>query len=284
MMANNNKDFEVFAREYQNEEKEILILTSDDSYGAMKSKDSWEASYNFLAYVDVASNELKMGNGRIHWLISDAENSEHGPGWPYYLKKGVIYLLKVRELVDKTVPEGRMPSFYNRFMVVDVIEENANNDDLLAILAEYRKPVIITDKALGEFELDKDFEMFEGTINWLGKDISAYLEVNIDNKGSWTKTMNALRSLYEQQEQRDAEFRSFAAKQLTPLANDWNDDEDAVEISEKDFADRIRISSLTVTSGGGYTAYYDDDDLFFGHAVTVYGTIKKGIKSATIEG
>jgi hypothetical protein len=169
-------------------------------------------------------------------------------------------------------------------MVVVVIEENAHNDDLLAILAEYRKPVIIADKVLGEFELNKDFEMFDGTINWLGEDISASMEVNIDNKGSWTKAMNVLRSLYEHQEQRDAEFRAFAAKQLTPLANKWNDDEDATEISEKDFADRIRLSSLAVTSGGSYTAYYDDDDLFFGHAVTVYGTIKKGIKSATIEG
>jgi len=121
-------------------------------------------------------------------------------------------------------------------------------------------------------------------LNGKGKNISVHLEVNIDSKGSWTKAMNVLRALFEQQKLKDLEFRTFAAEQLTNLANDWREDEETVEISQKDFAERISLSELSVSSGGSFTAYYDDDDMFASHAVTVYGSIKKGLKSATIEG
>ena len=192
--------------------------------------------------------------------------------------------LIVRELIDKVVPPDRIPSFYNRFMLIEVLEEDVQNKELLDILAKYRKPIIISDKMLGEFTLNKDFEMFKGKIEWQGKNISVHLEVNIDSKGSWTKAMNVLRALFEQQKLKDLEFRTFAAEQLTNLANDWREDEETVEISQKDFAERISLSELSVSSGGSFTAYYDDDDMFASHAVTVYGSIKKGLKSATIEG
>jgi hypothetical protein len=169
-------------------------------------------------------------------------------------------------------------------MVVGVLEENAHSDELLAILAEYRKPVIISDEVLGTFELNKNLSLFDGTIPWCGRDVSVFLEVNQDNEGSWTKALNALRVLFEQQEQRDAEFRAFAADQLTKLANDWRQDEETAEISKDDFMRRIHLTTLAVASDGNCTAYYHDDDMFWGHAVTVYGNVKKGLKSANIEG
>jgi hypothetical protein len=73
-------------------------------------------------------------------------------------------------------------------------------------------------------------------------------------------------------------------KTVTNLANDWSQDEDAVEISKEDFIDRISLTSLSVTSSGDFTAYYNDDDMFLGHAVAVYGNSVTGIKSANIEG
>jgi hypothetical protein len=53
---------------------------------------------------------------------------------------------------------------------------------------------------------------FEGAVDWLGKEISVSLEVNIDYKASWTKAMNALRVLFGEQRKRDSEFRGM--KQL----------------------------------------------------------------------
>jgi hypothetical protein len=166
--------------------------------------------------------------------------------------------------------------------VAEVLEEGVQNDVLNALLEEYRKPVRISDPLLGEFELNKDFGMFEGTIDWLGKEIFVSLEVNIDYKAGWTKAMKALRVLFEEQRKRDSEFRDFAADELTALANDWSQDENL--ISKEDFIDKISLSSLSLTSGGKFIAYYDDGDMFYGHAVTVYGSLKKGLEAANIEG
>ena len=49
-------------------------------------------------------------------------------------------------------------------------------------------------------------------------------------------------------------------------------------------ARRISLTSLSVTSGGSFTAWFDCDEMFTDHAVTVYGSLKKGLKATNIEG
>ena len=53
---------------------------------------------------------------------------------------------------------------------------------------------------------------------------------------------------------------------------------------EEELARRISLTSLSVTSGGSFTAWFDCDEMFTDHAVTVYGSLKKGLKAANIEG
>ncbi len=283
-MLTNNKDFKAFEGSYKSEEKEILILIGSVSGGAGKFRDSWDASQSFLAYVDLEINELKEGEGCVDWLISEEESKEHGTMWPFYFQDDTIYRLKVRELKDENVPEGGLSYFYNRFMVVEVLEENIQNNELQAILTEYKKPVEIVDEKLGKFDLNKDYAMFEGSIKWLGEEVSVLLEVDVDDKETWTEVMDILRMLHEQQEQKDIEFRNFAGEKLTELANKWLEDENQ-EITKNDFIKRISLSELSISfDGGSFTAYYDDDDMFYGHVVSVYGNINDGLKSATIEG
>lgn len=284
LFGKKNKDFEVFANEYTKEEKEILVLTNDQSGGAGKLNNSWDASQYFLVYFDIEKNELKKGDGRVNWLLTDKECKEYGTTYPYNFKPGTIYHLRVRELKDKTVPEGRLPSFYNRFMVVKVIKENVQNDELLGVLEDYRKPIKITDEVLGEFELNKDYGMFEGNIDWLNENVSVSLEVDIDDKQTWNETLSILKVLFNAQKQKDLEFRTFAGEKLTSLANDWLQDENK-EITNDEFERRIKLSELVISyDGGDFTAYYNDDDMFYGHIITVYGNLKDGLESAQIEG
>lgn len=278
-----NKDYKSFSDDYQPQEKEILILTSDASGGAGKLNDSWDSSQHFLAYVDLDSQEFYKGEGRVNWLLTEEECEELGTEYPYNFEKGTIYHLKVRELIDKNVPEGRLPSFYNRFMVIEVLHQDVKNEALQEVLTEYRKPVIITDATLGKFELNKDYSTFEGNIVWKDKDVSVSLEVEVDNKKTWTETLEMLRKLYSEQNKYDKEFRDFAAKELTELANDWAE-EDVEEIKEESFSKRISLSELTVNFEGEYTAYYSDDDLFYGHVIMVSGNMTDGPESADIAG
>ncbi len=89
-----------------------------------------------------------------------------------------------------------------------------------------------------------------------------------------------------EQEKWDREMRDFAAKKLTALACEWREsaDELAPEISEESFAGKIELRTVTMTAGGSFSAYFDDDDMFFGHFIAVGGTLKKGVISADMEG
>ena len=35
---------------------------------------------------------------------------------------------------------------------------------------------------------------------------------------------------------------------------------------------------------GSFSAYFDDDDMFFGHCVTAYGTLADGVAKVNMEG
>ena len=44
------------------------------------------------------------------------------------------------------------------------------------------------------------------------------------------------------------------------------------------------VDAISAVSGGSFTAWFDCDEMFTDHAVTVYGSLKKGLKTANIEG
>ena len=149
----------------------------------------------------------------------------------------------------------------------------------------------IRDRVLGELTLNKDYDAFEGEIQWCGKDVNLSLEVNAESKPSWTRARSAAKKLLADCETWDKAMREFAAKSLTGLANDWlsQDEEnprnpETDPITEEELARRISLIDLTVTSGGSFTAYFDCDEMFTDHAVVVYGSMKKGVKDAYIEG
>ena len=121
--------------------------------------------------------------------------------------------------------------------------------------------------------------------------MSLSLEVNAESKSSWSRARTAAKKFVTGQGTWDKAMREFAAKKLTGLANDWmaQDEENSRDpetdpITEEEFARRLALSDLTVTSGGSFTAYFDCGEMFTDHAVTVDGSLKKGVKDARIEG
>ena len=56
------------------------------------------------------------------------------------------------------------------------------------------------------------------------------------------------------------------------------------EITEESFARRIELRTIAMDADGSFSAYFDDDDMFFGHCVTAYGTLTDGVTAANMEG
>ena len=262
---------------FEKTEKEIIVLRHEGGGGSLRNG-FWDWAAYFLAYEDCETGELHKEEGRIVFPVTDKENL------PYQFEDETIYKLKVRAKLPEEVPNGALP-IKNHFLVVEVLEKNAACKELEEILAEYRKPIILQDDVLGELTYDKQIKSFEGNIAWLGGKVHISLYVDKDNKSGITKAKKALKTMVSEQEKWDAELRSFAAKKLTKLACEWAEsDDETSEITEESFAKRISLSSICMTSGGSFSAYFDDDDLFFGHCITVCGSLKKGIVSADMEG
>ena len=100
-----------------------------------------------------------------------------------------------------------------------------------------------------------------------------------------------MKKLLAEQASWDKLLREMAALKLTPLANEWLADNDQSDrdpennpITEDEFARRIRITEFSVSPGGRFTAWFEDDDLFWGHVATVDGTLQKGPIGADIQG
>ena len=262
---------------FEKKEKEIIALRHEGGGGSLRNG-FWEWDEYFLAYVDCETGELHKEEGRIEFPVIDKEEP------PFQFEEETIYKLRVREKLPEEIPEGVLPS-KNYFLVVDILEEDAVCPELEEMLIEYRKPVVLQDDILGELTYDKQLKSFEGNMAWLRGEIHISLYVDKDNKSGITKAKKALKIMVLEQEKWDADLRSFAAQELTKLACEWAEsEEEAALITEESFAKRISLSLIWVSSGGSFTAYLDDDDLFFGHSITVCGSPKNGLVSADIEG
>lgn len=283
MRSQNDMTQAEWERTFEEEAKEILVLLAGGS-GAGKMNGFWDVSHYFIAYVDCQTGALHTGDGRIVYPVSD-EESDAG-GILDRFRREAVYRLKARKKIPHEIPEGVTASSQNQFLIVEVLEEDAPCPALEEVMAEYRRPVVVTDEVLGELTLDKDLDMFEGEVLWRGEQICLSLEVDAANEDTWADARRAMKAMLAEQDRWDRNMRASAARELTELACEWREsaDEEVPEITEESFACRIELRNIAMDADGSFSAYFDDDDMFFGHCVTVCGTLADGVTAANMEG
>ena len=283
MRSQNNMTQAEWERTFEDEAREILVLLAGGG-GAGKRNGFWDVSHYFIAYVDCQTGALHTSDGRIVYPVSDEEHDAGGILDRF--RREAVYRLKARKKIPHEIPEGMTASSQNEFLIVEVLEEDTPCPALEEVLAEYRRPVVVTDEVLGELTLDKDLDVFEGEVLWRGEQICLSLEVDVANEDTWTAAVAAMKQMMADQDRWDRDMRAFAARELTELACDWREsaDEDVPEITEESFAQRIELTSIAMDPDGSFSAYFDDDDMFFGHCVTAYGTLTDGVRTVNMEG
>ena len=268
---------------FEEDAREILVLLAGGA-GAGKRNGFWDVSHYFIAYVDCQTGALHTGDGRIVYPVSDEQHDAGGILDRF--RREAVCRLKARKKIPHEVPEGVTASSQNQFLIVDVLEEDAPCPALEEVLADYHRPVVVVDEVLGELTLDKDLDMFEGEVLWRGEQIYVSLEVDAANEDTWADASRAMKAMLAEQDRWDGDMRASAARELTELACEWREsaDEEVPEITEESFARRIELRSIAMDADGSFSAYFDDDDMFFGHCVTVYGTLADGVTAANMEG
>ena len=283
MRSQDNMTQAEWERTFEEEAKEILVLLAGGS-GAGKMNGFWDVSHYFIAYVDCQTGALHTGDGRIVYPVSDEQHDAGGILDRF--RREAVYRLKARKKIPHVVTEGVTASSQNLLLVVEVLEENPPCPALDEVLAEYRKSVVLNDEELGELSLDKDYDTFEGVISWRDEDIDISLEVDSSSEDTWTAAVRAMKQMAADQDAWDRDMRAVAARELTELACEWREsaDEEVPEITEESFAQRLDLTSIAMDADGSFSAYFEDDDMFFGHCVVVYGSLTDGVASAVMAG
>lgn len=285
-----------FEKQYEAEVREYLLLTGDclkNKYGVW-DEEGFEVRADYLAYVDTATNELKVGDGL---LVEPVKKKADAAADSKPFKAGTIYRLRARKFIAESLLESRKDvpleyyrkSYLNRLYPTEVLEEGAACGVLEEVWKQHIQPVepresvVINDEELGELVLDPELEFFRGKALWLGNEVDLILNVDVNRRASWTKARKAMKKLLAEQERWDATIREFAAAEMTALANDWAEQEDEEgNITEVDFVRRITIEGFSMTSEGCFTAYFEDDDMFCGHTIQIEGSFREGLIEAKL--
>jgi len=247
MRKRNQMTKEEWENSFDKKEQEILVLRHE---GGVTSKRNgfWEVAVCCLAFISLETGELHKEECRFVFSASEKEYENHLI--PEFDDEA-IYQLKVRKKLPEELPEIMIKRL--AFLLVSVIEKDVKNPELEEL--------------------------------WIDKNIDIYLDIDKDNKSGITKARKAMREMLSDNKRWDTDMRSYAAKKLLDLARDWCESkEEALKITEESFAKRITLRSISMTSGGSFTAYFNDDNIFAGHCIIVGGSLKKGITSASMGG
>lgn len=168
-------------------------------------------------------------------------------------------------------------------MVTELIDDGATDSKLEKLKEKYLKPIYIEDSEIGKLTLNREYSWFEGNIDWLGYNCEVQLETDRDGGKSANRAFAHLKSLYADIVAWDAKFRKFAAAELIEAVSEWS--MNGEKITEKQFADIIYISELSINPRGEITAYYvEDKDILGGHAIEISAAIKGKLEYASLVG
>ena len=170
-----------------------------------------------------------------------------------------------------------------RASITRVLETEAADAELQGLAAELQKPVTVEHEALGTFTLDRRIDAWRGKARWRGDEVD--LDLNVDEDGEGVDRPAAVAAeLLADQASWQVKIDAALSAELLALKNDsWLEDGESA-LTEEQFLQRIQAEALHVYPDGDFELYYDDGDLFWGHCITVSGSLEGGVAEAKIQG
>ena len=235
-----------FEGQYAQEEVEKTVLVKEISRGWAIHFEYRTVSIPIAAWADENGITVKSG-----YLTKIEKNTGADPYRSF--KDYGIYKVLVRPHLE----------YDSRFMLVKNLGA-AENAQLAEICEEYRKPVIVENE-LGTFELNRKYNWFEGTVDWLGSQVSVNLEVEEDSTDC-QKEMEVLRRLCSDLPASDTRVREFIAEDMMELLGEWYDE----PLTAEEFMERIGTPAISVSTDGSVQYWFDSGPLFADHSIVAY--------------
>lgn len=265
------EELRALGQKFLPEEFSILAVTGAGGFGGSRPQENgpWLAVLELTAWKEEDSEEPAHREKTQLVALADDKLMD-------YLRRRVrgdsVFQIMVR------------PSEDGKQFLMTELPQPEIDPEMKAILEEQKKPVSIWVPELGTFTLNRLVNWFEAEVEWLGQPA----RLDIDREEDWDACVEQAKALMAGQKGWDEKVRAFAAQELLDQANDWARDaaegEEPEEISREQFMERMELDAVQISAGGSFEFWFNDGDLFWGHAIHVTGSLDQGPEMAQMEG
>ena len=265
------EELRALGQKFLPEEFSILAVTGAGGFGGSRPQENgpWLAVLELTAWKEEDSEEPAHREKTQLVALADDKLMD-------YLRRRVrgdsVFQIMVR------------PSEDGKQFLMTELPQPEIDPEMKAILEEQKKPVSIWVPELGTFTLNRLVNWFEAEVEWLGQPA----RLDIDREEDWDACVEQAKALMADQKGWDEKVRSFAADQLLEQANDWARDaaegEEPEEITREQFMERLELDAVQISADGRFEFWFNDGDLFWGHAIHVTGSLDQGPEMAQMEG
>lgn len=265
------EELRALGQKFLPEEFSILAVTGAGGFGGSRPQENgpWLAVLELTAWKEEDSEEPAHREKTQLVALADDKLMD-------YLRRRVrgdsVFQIMVR------------PSEDGKQFLMTELPQPEIDPEMKAILEEQKKPVSIWVPELGTFTLNRLVNWFEAEVEWLGQPA----RLDIDREEDWDACVEQAKALMAGQKGWDEKVRAFAADQLLEQANDWAQDaaegEEPEEITREQFMERLELDAVQISAGGRFEFWFNDGDLFWGHAIHVTGSLDQGPEMAQMEG
>ena len=265
------EELRALGQKFLPEEFSILAVTGAGGFGGSRPQENgpWLAVLELTAWKEEDSEEPAHREKTQLVALADDKLMD-------YLRRRVrgdsVFQIMVR------------PSEDGKQFLMTELPQPEIDPEMKAILEEQKKPVSIWVPELGTFTLNRLVNWFEAEVEWLGQPA----RLDIDREEDWDACVEQAKALMADQKGWDEKVRSFAAQELLDQANDWAQDaaegEEPEEITREQYMERLELDAVQISADGRFEFWFNDGDLFWGHAIHVTGSLDQGPEMAQMEG
>lgn len=238
-----------FESKFEDQVTDLVVLIRKEISGWPVVANYRNPKVDFIASIDNKTNKLSQSQGILTWMEKDSKSK-----LKYKFDKMGTYLVRARRNKENN----------NSYLLVDVLKK-VNDTRFENIKEEYLKPVIIRSES-DEFKLNRNYDYFEGKIDYLDEKCSVRMIVN---SGETTADiqLNKLREIIKDLTNWDSKLKKYVSQEMLDLANEWCEDE--IEITEEQFIQRIGVPGIVIRPDGEVEAWFESDGMFTDHAIVV---------------
>jgi hypothetical protein len=182
---------------------------------------------------------------------------------------GAIYHLRV------LIGDGQTRAVFAEKLDLPV-DGVANN--LQAIADRLNRRVVVQTDRFGPLKLARETNCFEAETDWNGQTVTLQLVTYGDP--DIAEQLKTAEALFADAAAWGEKVRQFAVHDRLELASEWQDR----PVTAEEFLARMQMESISIDSDGWIEFWHQDGDLFFGHWITISGSLIEGLIKSDIPG